>query len=70
MVDMTPVVSSNIEAIGYDPDAEQLFVNFKNGTSYRYDGVPQHEYNSFRFAGSHGQYLNVFIKNNYAYTQL
>jgi len=33
-LDMTPVVSSNVESIGHNGDA--LFVKFKNGGTYRY----------------------------------
>lgn len=43
MVEMKAVDSSNVEAIGYDPDARTLHVRFKGGGHYAYDGVsPTH----------------------------
>ena len=34
----TFVTSSNIDSVGYDEDT--LFIRFKSGESYSYDGVP------------------------------
>ena len=43
MVDMKPVDSSNVAAVGYEPDSNVLHVQFKNGGRYRYQGVsPAH----------------------------
>lgn len=46
MVDMKPVDSSNVAAVGYEPGEKGegvLHVQFKNGGRYRYQGVsPAH----------------------------
>lgn len=36
---LTPVKSSNIEAIGYDDKANRLTVKFKSGAVHDYHGV-------------------------------
>ena len=43
-MERTPVSSSNIAAIGYDPDSGVLEVEFTNGAVYSYSGVPLGEY--------------------------
>ena len=34
------VTSSMISTVGFDPDQEIMVVQFQNGKTYRYDGVP------------------------------
>ena len=53
MVDMNYVDSSNIEAIGYDTDAQELHVRFLSGATYIYHGVPQETYDNLMAAPSH-----------------
>lgn len=40
MIEMTPVKSSHIKAIGHDPDADELHVEFSNGSVYAYGNYP------------------------------
>lgn len=65
-----PVTSSNIAAIGYDPDRSALDVEFKNGSVYQYSGVPASEHDAFMNADSKGKYLNANIKNHYSFVKL
>lgn len=67
---MTPVSSSNLSAVGYDGGCRQLFVQFNNGTVYRYFNVPFGVYEGLMSAGSHGRYLNYFIRRFYPYQQV
>lgn len=62
-MDMTPVSSSNIAAIGYDADTKTLAVQFNNGRLYRYTGVPNGEYQNLLNASSVGSYFAANIKN-------
>lgn len=39
-MDRTPVVSSNIRSVGYEPLSKTLEVEFTNGTVYQYFHVP------------------------------
>lgn len=59
------VSSSNIFGIAYDEDVQQLFVEFKGGARYRYDGVDKEEYDAFMDAPSKGSYFAENIKDNY-----
>ena len=69
MVDMNYVDSSNIEAIGYDPNAQELFVQFLSGATYVYHGVPQEIYDNLMASPSQGSYLNREIKGVFDYTK-
>jgi hypothetical protein len=66
MVDMQVVQSSNIEAIGYDYEHQELHVRFlKSGTTYVYPGVPSEVHEGLMNAPSHGSYFGQFIKPVY-----
>ena len=67
MPDMQPVSSSNISAIGYDVETQTVYVQFLNGSTYAYKGVPEHEFENLRTAPSVGSYLNRNYKNVYPY---
>ena len=60
-----PVSSSNIAEVGYDAERRVLEVLFHSGGLYQYFDVPQSEYVSLMRAGSHGQYLNRSIKDDF-----
>ena len=64
--EMEYVDSSNIEAIGYDEDARELWVRFTSGSTYVYSDVPPATYDDIRRADSKGSYLNREVKPNYA----
>ena len=66
MPDMEFVASSNIEAIGYDPDSQELHVRFlKSGETYVYYDVEEWVFQEFMQAGSKGSYLHANIKSRY-----
>lgn len=62
MVDMAPVKSSNISAIGYDSDASRLYVQFKNGGSYVYHGIEPAQHAELIKAKSVGSHLHAHVK--------
>jgi hypothetical protein len=64
------VVSSNIHAIGYDPDTTTLEVEFTPGSIYQYFGVTAVEYEALMRAPSKGRYLNHNIKSRHSYEQV
>lgn len=71
MPEMYYVDSSNIEAIGYDPDRQELHVRFlKSGATYVYYNVEEWVYNEFMAADSKGKYYNTNIKGHYDYGKL
>lgn len=59
---LTPVKSSNIKAIGYDPAASELHVEFKSGDVYAYSGVDQKSYQELMAAPSIGSHMAKVIK--------
>ncbi len=69
-MERTSVSSSNIGAIGYEPETQTLEVEFLNGSVYQYAGVPVDEYAAMMNADSKGKYLNANIKGCYSFTKL
>jgi hypothetical protein len=58
---LTPVSSTNLHAVGYDPATSQLWVQFKNGIVYQYDRVPPETYADM-MSGDCGRYFAEIIK--------
>jgi hypothetical protein len=69
-MERVPVSSSNIVAIGYDPDSQTLEIEFKGGALYQYFSVPQSEYESLLNASSIGSYFHANIKNRYQFSKV
>jgi hypothetical protein len=69
-MEMIPVTSSNVEAIGYDENSQTLQVEFKNGSNYQYFDVPERIFNELRGAGSIGAYLSTNIKGSYRFSRV
>lgn len=69
-MEMIPVSSSNIAAIGYDESQNSLVIAFTNGRAYEYYGISQHVFDEFLNAGSKGQYANQNIYKNYSQNQI
>jgi len=66
MPEMIFVDSSNVEAIGYEPDVQELYVRFlKSGETYVYYGVEEWIFQEMMQADSKGIYLNTNVKNRY-----
>ncbi len=71
MPEMHFVDSSNVEAIGYDAEAQELHVRFlKSGATYVYYDVEEWVFQEFMQADSKGIYLNTNIKDRYQYGKL
>jgi hypothetical protein len=63
--EMISVDSSNIEHVGYDETAQDLYVQFHSGQTYVYSGVSPYTFDELLNASSKGSYLNREIKPNY-----
>ena len=61
-LNMVPVQSSNVVAIGYDAEPRELHVEFKGHHTYVYLDVSPEEYGQFLAAESKGKHLNQNIK--------
>jgi hypothetical protein len=70
-MEMIPVNSSTISAIGYDTFSASLVVVFlKGGSPYTYHSVPEDVFEAFKEAPSKGKFLDQVIKKGgYPYTK-
>ena len=66
----TPVASSDLKSVGYDPKTKTLEIAFNSGGIYQYSNVPEMEYRSLMSAGSHGKYFHRHIKGSYSYRKI
>lgn len=65
---MESVSSSNVDEIGYDPQARELWITFKGGGSpYVYMNVPDTVYESMRNAGSKGRFVWSSLRDVYSF---
>jgi hypothetical protein len=64
------VDSSVMAAIGYDPDAQVMEVEFVSGAVYRYAPVCGALYARFRTASSLGQFFDANIRDVVPFTRL
>ena len=69
-MEMIPVESSNLAAVGYDISQAVLRIEFKNGRLYEYYDVPQHIYEELLSAESKGSYASQNIYKNYSQQRL
>jgi hypothetical protein len=69
-MERTPVSSTSLRSIGYDPDSSFLDVEFHSGAVYRYLGVPEREYEALLRDDSHGGYFNANIRDRYPFIRL
>ena len=65
-----PIQSSNLTACGYDAAEQTLEVCFTNGSTYRYMGVGQKDYDAFMAAESKGKHLAREIKGKFEYERV
>ncbi len=64
-MDMTPVRSSAIEAVGYDASTCRMRIRFTGGNEYDFCGVPEAVYQGLMSALSKGTYYNDHIRDRY-----
>lgn len=73
-MELTPVQSSNIRAMGYEPDDEnggRLQVEFQNGRIYQYEGVEASVFEILMTSSSIGSAFTAFVKNaGYQYAEV
>lgn len=62
---MIPVRSSAITAVGYDPVTKRMKITFKQGRTYDFCGVPPEVHQGLVNAGSKGGYYDRVIRDRY-----
>lgn len=68
-MNMIPVDSNNLAAVGYDQSSQTLVIQFHSGT-YKYTSVPKHIYDGLMSSSSKGKYHHANIKNDYRYVKI
>jgi KTSC domain len=69
-MEMKPVTSSNIKAVGYDTASKILAVEFNNGGLYHYHDVnPSHHAEMMKPDVSTGGYLHKHVKSAHKFTK-
>jgi len=63
----TPVSSSHVASVGYDPNTLTLEVEFNDGSVYQYFDVPETVYQELLRASSVGTFMHANIRDNYRY---
>lgn len=61
--------SSNIASFAYDPEVENLTVEFRSGETYVYFNVPASVYRGMQSASSVGAYFHRQVRQRYSYEQ-
>lgn len=64
-MNMIPVSSSAIVAVGYDATTKRMKIRFVEGHSYDFCGVPEGIFNGLLNARSKGAYYNEYIRGRY-----
>lgn len=64
-MEMIPVRSSAISAVGYNPDTQQLRIKFKDGGTYNFCRVPPSIADGFLTSSSKGSYYDRHIRGKY-----
>lgn len=62
---LVPVTSSNIGALGFDPAAKKLYVQFKAGALWVYHDVEETAHQALVEAESIGSHFGRFIRSKY-----
>lgn len=61
----TSVESSHFAAVGYDPAARKMHIEFKNGAVYEYTGVPEQFHKTLMNADSQGAFFHKNVKPHF-----
>lgn len=66
-MNLIPVNSSDLRAVGYDADTQTLQISFKNGGLYEYKNISESMYRELISAPSKGKYFSHYIRDKTAY---
>jgi len=76
-IELTPIESSQIHAIGHDPATNTLAIQFKSkagpGSIYHYANVPAEKYAAFQECESKGRFFGAEFKvkaEEYPFTKI
>jgi len=68
-VEMVPVTSSNIKAIGYNGPDRTLYVEFLSGKKYKYADVSPQKHAALMATSSHGKHFIAHIRHSHQFEE-
>lgn len=63
MVELKPVTSSNIKAIGHDPETKEIHVQFHSGATHAYEDCCGETYAKLIGAKSIGSHFHAHVRS-------
>lgn len=69
-MELEPVVSSNIAAIGFDAVSGTMYVKFTSGLTYEAPGATQADYDTWKAAKSKGVHFAKVLKKAFIWTKI
>lgn len=69
-MERTPVNSSNLASVGYNPATKILEIGFQDGSIWQYSAVPLEVHEELIAADSQGTYLATHVKGNYPFNKI
>ncbi len=67
VIERTPVNSSHLQSVGYEPETKMMEIEFNDRGVYRFFGVPSEIYKSLLSAPSKGTYFSAHIRTAFRY---
>ncbi|HKT90145.1 MAG TPA: KTSC domain-containing protein [Candidatus Sulfotelmatobacter sp.] len=64
-IEMVPVDSSHLKAVGYDPRSQKMRVQFKNNVTYEYQGITPELHHAVTNWISSGSAFSNLIKSRF-----
>lgn len=65
-----PVESSSVASVGFSSAHNRLEIEFRNGLSYQYFGVPRALYEQLLAATSKGAFVSGLIRGRFPYKRI
>jgi hypothetical protein len=69
-MEMLPIDSGTVRAVGYEPPTGGLHIELTDGTLYEFMEVPQDVYDAFFTAPAKDAFVDGVLKRDYRYVQL
>ena len=67
---LTPIKSSALNGIGYDPETKTLHLEFASGGTYTYSDVPPEKFAALKAAESAGKFVAQHVRPHHTGTRL
>lgn len=62
--------SSHVVAIKYEPETQDVHVQFNDGSEYVYSNVPSSVWEELLDAGSKGRFINIVLRRRFPYSRV